>query len=458
MVSRPRRLRRLRVDVHQGCPGRPRRRGAARHRPAPDHPAVQRGGRRPGRVRRLSRGARAAHPAPRGPRRSPVLGRWRPADRGGRQRRAGHRRSRTTGRAVQRRQGGAGAGRRARRGQARRAPRGAQPDVVLLVGGTDGGNASSSSGTPTSCRVLPGPGRWWSPATSRRDGQVGRSGCRAPYVLADNVVPRIGVLAPESARRAIREVFLSHVIGGKHLSRRAADSDRFAAMVLGATPDVVLTGVELLAAAHGSTVPGSGVVVVDVGGATTDVHSVVVLDPEDGGLSREVVAATPVTRTVEGDLGMRWSAGTTGQAAAGAGLGLPLDAVRRAADPAYLRDDANGRSGDVAIASAAPVVAMRRHVGRSRVVISPRAGSSSAPARTCVRSTCWSPRGGCSGRATPRRPTGSLAATTGDEPGRLAAPRAPPDRRRPRLRAGRGRSDRAQRPGRRSRAGSGRAD
>ncbi len=119
-------------------------------------------------------------------------------------------------------------------------------------------------------------------------------------MVTDNVVPRIGVLHPEPARRAIREMFLAHVIGGKHLSRRAD----FTSMVRGATPDLVLTGVEVLAAETG----GNGVVVVDIGGATTDVHSVVRLDPEDAGLSREVVASTPVTRTVEGDLGMRWSA------------------------------------------------------------------------------------------------------------------------------------------------------
>ena len=80
--------------------------------------------------------------------------------------------------------------------------------------------------------------------------------------------------------------------------------------------------------------------VVDVGGATTDVHSVVELDPEDSsvedGLGREVVATTPVTRTVEGDLGMRWSAVSTVQAA-------ELDelaeaAVRRHDDPAFLPD------------------------------------------------------------------------------------------------------------------------
>ena len=128
-----------------------------------------------------------------------------------------------------------------------------------------------------------------------------------PYVVADNVVPRIGVLAPDSARAAIREMFLSHVIGGKHLSKRAD----FTAMVTGATPDVVLTGVELLARGW-RDLPGAGdVVVVDVGGATTDVHSVVELDPEEATLSREVVATTPVTRTVEGDLGMRWSATST---------------------------------------------------------------------------------------------------------------------------------------------------
>ena len=52
-------------------------------------------------------------------------------------------------------------------------------------------------------------------------------------------------------------------------------------------------------------------VVVDVGGATTDVHSVVEVDPEQAELARDVVAPTPVTRTVEGDLGMRWSAIST---------------------------------------------------------------------------------------------------------------------------------------------------
>jgi uncharacterized protein (TIGR01319 family) len=194
-------------------------------------------------------------------------------------------------------------------------------------------------------------------------------------VLADNVVPRIGVLAPDSARRAIREIFLSHVIGGKHLSSRTDPRGRtFTSMVRGATPDVVLTGVELLARGLDDRHPGAGdVVVVDVGGATTDVHSVVELDPEDSGLAREVVATTPVTRTVEGDLGMRWSAVSTVEAAGR--HDLHAAAVRRHERPDLLPescpDPAAEQDADLDIAAAAVRIALERHAGRSRVVVSP---------------------------------------------------------------------------------------
>ncbi|HET6167034.1 MAG TPA: glutamate mutase L, partial [Marmoricola sp.] len=249
-----------------------------------------------------------------------------------------------------------------------------EPDVLLLTGGTDGGdedvllhNAASLEGEHLHTPVVVAGNVNTHERVAHHLAEGG-----TPFVLADNVVPRIGVLAPESARRAIREVFLDHVIGGKHLSTRTtATGRRFADLVLGATPDVVLTGVEVLAAEVGATAPGGGVVVVDIGGATTDVHSVVVLDPEESGLSREVVAVTPVTRTVEGDLGMRWSSATTAAAADEAGIALPVDAVRRAADPAYLPSSDAERAGDEAIASAATLLAVRRHVGRSRVVLSP---------------------------------------------------------------------------------------
>ncbi|HET8559387.1 MAG TPA: glutamate mutase L [Marmoricola sp.] len=257
----------------------------------------------------------------------------------------------------------------------------AEPDVLLLVGGTDGGNSE----TLRHDAAFLARNRWRRPVVVAGDveaqeevaSRLAHGG--TPYVLADNVVPRIGVLTPASARRAIREMFLAHVIGGKHLSRRADPAagagGAFTRMVRGATPDLVLQGVEVL----GDLLGGAGVVVVDVGGATTDVHSVVELDAEatlgDAGLSREVVAPTPVTRTVEGDLGMRWSATTTVAAAGAEGLveaGRLTDAaVRRSRDPGFLPGDDTERHEDELIATAAVTLAMRRHVGRSQVVVSP---------------------------------------------------------------------------------------
>jgi uncharacterized protein (TIGR01319 family) len=232
------------------------------------------------------------------------------------------------------------------------------PDVVLLTGGTDGGNPEPI----LACARALAPA-WDGPVVVAGDADaqadVAEILAHHPLVVAPNIVPRIGVLAPEGARTAIRELFLSHVIGGKHLSSR----DDFLRMVRGATPDVVLTGVELLAEIAGDTV------VVDVGGATTDVHSVVELDPEDVGLSREVVATTRVTRTVEGDLGMRWSAVSTVEAAERADL--TEAAVRRHDDVGFVPDSDAEAELDEQIAREAVGLALRRHAGRSKVVVSP---------------------------------------------------------------------------------------
>jgi uncharacterized protein (TIGR01319 family) len=236
--------------------------------------------------------------------------------------------------------------------------RASEPDVVLLTGGTDGGNPNPILACARALAAV-----WQGPVVVagnvEAQADVAEILAHHPLVVAPNIVPRIGVLAPEGARTAIRELFLSHVIGGKHLSSRAD----FVAMVQGATPDVVLTGAELLADVAGDTV------VVDVGGATTDVHSVVELDPEDAGLSREVVATTRITRTVEGDLGMRWSAVTTAEAAGRDDLAEA--AVRRRDHVGFVPTDDAEHDVDEEFAHEAGGLALRRHAGRSKVVVSP---------------------------------------------------------------------------------------
>lgn len=239
--------------------------------------------------------------------------------------------------------------------------RAARPDVVLLVGGTDGGDAD----TLTHNAIRLARARWRVPvvlagnADARADLHAVLTEAKVPVTVADNVLPRIGVLAPAPARAAIREVFLRHVIGGKKLSR----GSRFANLVRAATPDAVLTGVEVLADAL-----GGDLAVVDVGGATTDVYSVLTPDERADGPSREVTGTLWRARTVEGDLGMRWSAPGVVRAAAeerllvaGEEELLAVAAAVRAADPGFLAADGTDRAADRRIAALAATVALRRH-------------------------------------------------------------------------------------------------
>ncbi len=306
----------------------------------------------------------------------------------------------------------------------------ARPDVVLLVGGTDGGNAAVLVGAAErlAAAAWPGPVVVAGNAAAASDvvDRLGAAG--VDHVVADNVVPRIGVLRPDSARSAIREMFLRHVIGGKRLSASA----EFLDMVVGPTPDIVLSGVELLAADVGD------VVVVDVGGATTDVHSAVTLDPEasdtgDADLAREVVAPTPLTRTVEGDLGMRWSAATTVARGVAAGLvddadavGLGAAAERRTADPGWLPRDRSDVEAEYELAATAVGLALRRHAGRQRVVFGPegrlveREGVDLREVELLVGS------GGVLRHASPERAAAVLGRSTGeDDPGGWLLPRDP---------------------------------
>lgn len=249
--------------------------------------------------------------------------------------------------------------------------RAARPDVVLLVGGTDGGdsavlthNARRLAATRLRVPVVVA-------GNADATGEVVAllAGRGVPVTAAGNVLPRIGELRPDSARAAIRQVFLRHVIGGKKLSRSA----RFAGLVRGATPDVVLSAVEFLADT------GAGeLLVLDVGGATTDVYSALApagvgLDGPAGTPGHEVAGTLWRSRTVEGDLGVRWNAPGIVAAATAEKL-LPAAeadtlgpaADERAADPGRTAETGAERAIDARLAELAATVALRRHARGDR--------------------------------------------------------------------------------------------
>jgi uncharacterized protein (TIGR01319 family) len=247
------------------------------------------------------------------------------------------------------------------------------PDIVLLTGGTDGGDAASlirgaevlaAIGTEVPI-VLAGNAEAQDPAAAILAG--------SHVVRAPNVLPAIGQIEPDGAREGIRELFIAHVIGGK---LRTA-TGRLEEMVRMATPDAGLRGVEVLGRGLVAA-GGAGVVAVDVGGATTDVHSWAP-NLAGGATKQELIPQTPAARTVEADLGMRWNA--VGIVLAGEEEGL-LDRVavarllpaaeRRAQDPSLVARDAEEVEIDRALARTAITIALRRHAGERRMTLTPQ--------------------------------------------------------------------------------------
>ncbi len=249
------------------------------------------------------------------------------------------------------------------------------PDIVLLAGGTDGGDRASLLNSATALAAVrpSAPVVVAGNAEAQEQAAEALAGAGLHVFRAPNVLPEIGVLEPDGVRDVIREVFIEHVIGGKLSGSRA----RLEELVRMATPDAVLVGVELLTEMlHEQGRPG-GVVVVDVGGATTDVHSSAALPPgETGGYRRSLLPQAESARTVEADLGMRWNAVGIIEAAAAEGLlpeaeraRLSGPAAERAADPSFMPQDSGERAIDHTLAGLAIAVALRRHAGCRRVTL-----------------------------------------------------------------------------------------
>jgi len=245
--------------------------------------------------------------------------------------------------------------------------RASRPDLIVLTGGTDGGNADvvvHNARRIAIARLAPVVLAANADATHAASAELLGRGRRV--TVTSNVLPQIGVLDPLPARRAIREAFLAHVIGGKGLSRDSARlaGRTFAQLVQAPTPDAVLDGVGLLG-------PEEDVLLVDVGGATTDVYSV--RSPEratgEGQPARQVVEPLWRARTVEGDLGVRAGARGVVEAAVAEGL-----LVGEHADRLSHYADQVGQPGqvdrikecfsadlDVELAALATLIAVRRH-------------------------------------------------------------------------------------------------
>lgn len=247
------------------------------------------------------------------------------------------------------------------------------PDIVLLVGGTDGGDRESliRSAKALASAGVPVPVVVAGNVEAQAEAVAAMAGTVATVEAAANVMPAISEFAPESAREIIRGLFISHVIGGKLAGFHPETED----LVKMATPDAALRGVEILGRVLAESGRPAGVILIDIGGATTDVHSFTLSGPRQG-YRHALLPDAPAARTVEADLGMRWNAPGIVDSARElrfiAGDEIPeleVAAQRRLGDPGLIAADRLERELDRRLAVIAIATALRRHAGIRRICL-----------------------------------------------------------------------------------------
>ncbi len=250
-------------------------------------------------------------------------------------------------------------------------------DIVFLAGGSDGGNsecvlfnaemlANANLGIP----IVYGGNKSVQDEIKAIFDAHGVDG----YIV-DNVMPKINQLNVKQAKEKIRDLFLKRIIEAKGIKKIESEIDK----VVLPTPEAVLRACELLAKGYLKE-PGVGeIVVVDVGGATTDLYSI--SEPSKrGDVILSGLQEPYAKRTVEGDLGMRYSA--TGILKAltkeeitminlEKGIDIEKEIEKRNTDVAMLPQNFDEEMVDRLLAEMCVYKAMNRHAGHMEEIYTP---------------------------------------------------------------------------------------
>ena len=178
-----------------------------------------------------------------------------------------------------------------------------KPDIFLLVGGTDGGNTECILHNARMLAQLQGnfPVIIAGNRTAARECQ--RILKDYETYICPNVMPKFGTLQIDATQKQIRELFLNRIVQAKGLSKASA----LLSDIMMPTPSAVLQAMELLSQGCEGESGIGDLIAVDVGGATTDVYSVADGMPEHMNTVYKGLPEPFAKRTVEGDIGMRYS-------------------------------------------------------------------------------------------------------------------------------------------------------
>jgi uncharacterized protein (TIGR01319 family) len=214
------------------------------------------------------------------------------------------------------------------------------PDLLILSGGTDGGdretilhNGRMLAESALQAPVIVAGNQAVTPELVANLQAAGKIAYHVP-----NVLPEPGRMNIEPVQAEIRRIFLERIIHAKGLDQVLSEIDG----IMMPTPAAVLQATQRLADGSGEERGLGELMVVDVGGATTDVHTAASGFPSELEVLWRGLRDPFLKRSVEGDLGMRYSAGALVEA-----FGLEYVAKQAGLTEEQVRQAARRRRAEV---------------------------------------------------------------------------------------------------------------
>ena len=250
-------------------------------------------------------------------------------------------------------------------------------DMILLAGGTNGGNSDCIL---HNARML-----------SKHEIKIpivvaGNKSCndevkvafgdKIEYYVTENVMPNLNHINVEPARETIRNIFMDKIVHAKGMENVESSISG----ILMPTPAAVLKAAEVLSLGTKEEDGIGDLAVIDIGGATTDVHSIGEGAPSKPSVLLRGLEEPISKRTVEGDLGMRYSAMSVFDVAGtrimkkylkNANVEIETEFKNRSKNTSFVANTETEIDFDEAIAKVCANVAMKRHAGMVEPVYSP---------------------------------------------------------------------------------------
>lgn len=250
-------------------------------------------------------------------------------------------------------------------------------DIILLAGGTNGGNSDCiihnanmiSKHNLNIPVVVAGNKSVNDEIRNIFDGSI-------EYYIAENVMPSLNNINVEPARETIRNIFMKKIVHAKGMENIESSISE----ILMPTPASVLKAAEVLSMGTKDEEGIGDLAVVDIGGATTDIHSIADGAPSKPSVVLRGLEEPHAKRTVEGDLGMRYSAISVFEAAgmrymkkylSGSEYDIEQEFKNRYTHTNFVAETKQDIEFDEAMGKVCANISMKRHSGVVEPMYSP---------------------------------------------------------------------------------------